>query len=193
MRRIIIAVSMALVIVGVALSAARYFSGLKNGGDATDRTPIAGSADLVNKKGLNELVLTRLSDSAVVKLDTLKGKVHLVTFWASWCEACMAEMPSIQALYARYHTQGFDVVAINVDDEPEKVAPRIIKKFNLEFNIYTDRDESVSEFFNVVAIPFNVVLDKNLKVAWSESGERDWMSNESQAEIQKLLSGAINN
>jgi len=54
--------------------------------------------------------------------DKLRGKVVLVDFWATWCRACVAEMPNIKNFYAELHERGFEVVGISLDDEPAIVA-----------------------------------------------------------------------
>jgi WD40 repeat protein len=54
--------------------------------------------------------------------DKFRGKVLFVDFWATWCRACVAEMPEIKSMYADLHERGFEVVAISLDDEPTIVA-----------------------------------------------------------------------
>jgi peroxiredoxin len=54
--------------------------------------------------------------------DKFRGKVVLVDFWATWCRACVAEMPNIKSIYADLHERGFEVVAISLDDEPTIVS-----------------------------------------------------------------------
>ena len=51
-----------------------------------------------------------------------RGKVVLVDFWATWCVPCLEEVPNIRANYEKYHDQGFEVIGVNVDDEPETAA-----------------------------------------------------------------------
>lgn len=50
-----------------------------------------------------------------------QGKVVLIDFWATWCQPCLAEIPNIQQNYDLYHDQGFEVVGINLDDDPAAV------------------------------------------------------------------------
>src|SRR5215218_5360987 len=71
---------------------------------------------------------------------SLGSKVYLVNFWATWCEACMVEMPSIVKLYEAYKGKGFDVIGINVDDNPEIVLPKALKQLGITFPVYIDRD-----------------------------------------------------
>lgn len=54
-------------------------------------------------------------DGEIVGFDYFEGKVTLVNFWATWCAPCRAEMPSLDALHAKYADQGFQVATINLD------------------------------------------------------------------------------
>lgn len=133
------------------------------------------------------LKIRNLTTQKEMALGQLAGKVVLINFWASWCSACMAEMPSIQKLHEKFKDKGFIVVGINVDEHPEKVVPSIVKKLGLTFENYTDIDGQVSAAYDVVAIPYSVVTGRKLNVVWSESGERDWASPNVVAEFQKLV------
>ena len=55
-----------------------------------------------------------------VSLASLKGNVVMVNFWATWCVPCRQEMPHLQALYERYNSLGFELLAVNV----EKTTPK---------------------------------------------------------------------
>lgn len=99
----------------------------------------------------------------------------------------MAEMPSIQKLYDTYKDKGLQIIAINVDDNPDRVVPAIVKKLSLTFPIYTDDKGDLSQFFEVMAIPYSVVADRKQKIVWADAGERDWASASVLEEIRKLL------
>ncbi|MBI3541894.1 MAG: TlpA family protein disulfide reductase [Deltaproteobacteria bacterium] len=146
-----------------------------------------GSAPESAKNLPIDLRFARFDSKETVSFKDFAGKVVLVNFWASWCEACMAEMPSIQKLYDQLKGEGFQVIAINVDDKPEKVVPQIVKGLHLTFPIYTEGDGELSKAFDVVAIPFSVVADRQQKIIMQEAGERDWSSEATVAEIRKLL------
>ena len=60
-------------------------------------------------------------DGRMVNLTTLSNQVVLVDFWGTWCPVCVQEMPELKKLYAQYHTKGFEIVGINVDDDPNLV------------------------------------------------------------------------
>lgn len=145
------------------------------------------TADLDLKVGgtIPDFTLNKFGDHASVQASTLSSKVVLVNFWASWCEACMVEMPSIVKLRESFKAKGFEVVSVNVDENPEKAVPPLTKKFKMEFPVYVDTDQKLSELFDIHAIPLTVIMDKNRKILFMDSGERDWDG----SDMIKMLDG----
>lgn len=137
---------------------------------------------------LPDHVLTRLA-GGTTPLSGLGAKVTLINFWASWCEACMVEMPSILKLREAYKAKGFEVAAINSDENPRAVVPPLVKKLGLTFPIFTDADGALAEKFDVHAIPFSVLIDRDRKVLMIETGERDWNATDVRAVVEKWTSG----
>ncbi len=178
MRKIIFGTLIAIIVVGAALLMERS---IRLNRPIT--RPDAGAEQALKADTKLRLFATK----EVVPLGKLKGKIFLVNFWASWCVACIAEMPGIAKLYDKFKTDGLEVVSVNVDEKPEKAIPAVVEKLHLNFQIYTDIDESLTRQFNVVAIPFSAVIDRNLRVIWAESGERDWASGKVVNEIKELL------
>jgi len=64
----------------------------------------------------------RLPDGQLLSSESLKGKVVLVNFWATWCPYCRKEMPALAAFWQQHRAEGFEVLAVSVDDPPEKIA-----------------------------------------------------------------------
>jgi len=56
------------------------------------------------------------ADGREVDLTTLRGKVVLIDFWATWCGPCIAELPTIKKVYAEYHAQGFEIIGITLEN-----------------------------------------------------------------------------
>jgi thiol-disulfide isomerase/thioredoxin len=118
----------------------------------------------------------------------LKGKVIMVNFWATWCEACMVEMPSIIQLRNHYKDKGFELVAVNVDENPEAVLPRTLKSFGMSFPVYTDQEGHVSGLFDVQAIPLTVIMNQNREILFIETGGHDWDGQDIRIQMDKWLS-----
>src|SRR5260370_36099384 len=64
-------------------------------------------------------------DGSKIRLSDLKGKVVMLNFWATWCAPCISEMPLFVRMYEKYRAQGFEILAVSVDDKVDryKVAP----------------------------------------------------------------------
>ena len=116
-------------------------------------------------------------------------KPIVVDFWATWCEACMVEMPSILKLRQEFKPKGFDLVAVNVDENPNAVLPKTLKKLGIDFPVFIDEENKLGDLFQIQAIPLTVIIDKDRKVLYIEGGEKDWYSKEVRELMQGWLGG----
>jgi len=101
-----------------------------------------------------------------VSLNSLKGKVVLVDFWASWCGPCRAENPAVVAAYQKYKDKGFDVLGVSLDQNKDKWL-QAIQKDGLTWTHVSDLkgwQNEAAKKYSVTSIPFNVLIDKDGKV-----------------------------
>lgn len=122
-------------------------------------------------------------------LSQYSGKVVLVSFWATWCTPCMAEMPQLQKLYEKYASQGFVVLSISTDDarSTSQVKP-LVKAKGLTCPVLLDKETTVVSMYNPAkTLPFAVLLDRNGQIAKVHSGYNTGDEVTLEAEIQTLL------
>ena len=148
--------------------------------------PAAESTNSDRDRQLADLDLTQL-DKKSIKISDLSGRVFLINFWATWCEACIEEMPSIVHLRESYKDKGFEVLSINVDENPDVVVPKIAKQLGMNFPIFVDPNGRISEMFDVHAIPLTVIIRKKGEVLEVLNGGRDWNSLEVRAKLERWL------
>ena len=100
-------------------------------------------------------------------LSSLKGKIVLVDFWASWCGPCRAENPNVVEAYNKYVGKGFDIYSVSLDRELEKWKAAIEKDHLVWKNHVSDLkywQSPVVKLYNFESIPTNVLIDKQGKI-----------------------------
>ena len=96
-------------------------------------------------------------------LRSLRGKVVLVNFWATWCPPCRKELPDLEALYERFGSRGLVVLAIS-DEDSAKVAP-FVAEHKLTYPVLLDPGRKVNEAFQIDGIPKSFVYDRQGNLA----------------------------
>jgi thiol-disulfide isomerase/thioredoxin len=99
-----------------------------------------------------------------LSLSSLKGKVVLIDFWASWCRPCRAANPEIVALYTKYKTKKFTVLSVSLDSDLESWKKAIASDGLIWPNHVSDLkqwDTPMTQLYNFNSIPHTVLVDKN--------------------------------
>lgn len=125
-------------------------------------------------------------DGAPLSLWQLRGKVVLVNFWATWCEPCVAEMPSLQRLRDQLAASGFEVIAVNYQEGPARISA-FVQNMNLTLPIVRDTDGSVARSYGARIFPASFLVDRAGHIRYSISGGADWTSPPLVSTIRTLL------
>jgi peroxiredoxin len=127
-------------------------------------------------------------DGKEINLEDYRGKVVLLNFWATWCEPCLEEMPSMQKTYNKFKNKGFVVLAVSIDRKSrEKDVRTFAKNLNLSFPILLDSDHNVlNKYFNNT-LPTSYLINFKGKLKGFISGARDWENDDASALINNLL------
>lgn len=100
-------------------------------------------------------------DGTPVSLSEYRGKVVFLTFWASWCVACIEEMPELRRLYDEYHDQGFEVIGINATDNAAVVAAIAQQKRIPYMLLVAAGSPELGEKYTVLGLPLNLLIDRS--------------------------------
>ena len=96
-----------------------------------------------------------------LKLSSLRGKVVLIDFWASWCRPCRNENPNVVAAYKKYNNKGFEVLSISLDKDQNEWQNAIREDGLIWNNHHWDDEGKIANLFGVKSIPHTLLLDKN--------------------------------
>lgn len=101
--------------------------------------------------------------------DSLKGKVIIVDFWASWCGPCAESFPVLDELQKKYQDQGLVIVAVSVDDKADKMTT-FLKKHPVSFIIVRDAGQKLVTSAAPETMPTSFIIDRAGKVRFIHNG-----------------------
>lgn len=154
----------ALVVLGIAASA--YFS-------------LSGTASAP------DVNFTSL-EGETVSMQSLRGKVVVVNFWATSCTTCIKEMPAMVQTYNKYREKGLEFVAVAMSYDPPNYVLNYAKTRNLPFKVALDTQGNIAKSFDDVKLtPTTYVVDRNGKIIKRYVGEPDF------AAMHQLLEKAL--
>ena len=121
-------------------------------------------------------------------LSSLRGKVVLVNFWATWCPPCRAEIPSMETMYKNYSQQGgLELLAINVEPEGPGIIDEFSKNYPHSFPVIFDLDARVQNKYGVYKFPETFVINKKGIIVERVIGGIDWAAPDVLSYLNKLM------
>ncbi len=123
-----------------------------------------------------------------VNLDSFKGKVVVLNFWATWCPPCIAEMPALDRLQSELGGADFAVVAVSTDREGIKKSAPFYRRAGIKnLALYNDTRGNLLGAFNGKSLPITVLIDRDGNVVGRMEGAAQWDSAEAKALIAHYL------
>jgi peroxiredoxin len=120
------------------------------------------------------------------RLADYRGRAVLVNFWATWCEPCREEMPSMERLRGALQGKPFVVLAVNVGEGP-RAARAFGEKMGLGFPLLLDPDGKTTRAWNARVLPASFVVGPDGRIRYSYFGAIDWASDDVRRAIENLL------
>ena len=123
-----------------------------------------------------------------VSLAAQKGKVVLVNIWATWCQPCRVEMPSIEALHRALGPRGLKVVAVSIDDPgQERKIAEFARQYGLTFELLHDPAGAIQRTYQTTGVPETFVIGRDGTIRKKEIGAANWNSPSRRAVVEALL------
>lgn len=129
----------------------------------------AGPARPAGADGGSAPAFTLPGPTGTVSLDSLRGRVVYVDFWASWCDPCRRSFPWLNTLRERYADRGLTIVAINLDKE-RSAADAFLERFPASFLVAFDPAGKTAEAYRVSAMPSSFLIGPTGTLLSSHAG-----------------------
>ena len=194
-RASLVRTSIAVVLLGAVLWVLPVRRPGEGGGHHADTTR---SPDAFEKAGIAELkegqpgpafTLATLEGGRAALAD-YRDKLVVLNFWATWCQPCTLEMPTLEALWRGYRNRGLVVIGVSVDrGAPKMLLEPYARNLKLTFPILLDPDSKTSDRWRVTALPATFIVRPGGEVAGMAIGAREWDSDAMRSLLDQLLAG----
>lgn len=129
-------------------------------------------------------------DARPVSISSLRGKVVLVNFWASWCAECRPEMPVLDRLHRELASKGLVVLGINAREDASAVR-RYADEMALKFPLVLDATGTINKSYGVIGIPTTFLVARDGRAVAFGIGPRDWGGADARALLKALLAEPV--
>jgi len=169
--------AIALILVGVVAAGLVFLVGQQGG----QRPKIVREGDAAPDFRLDAL------DGRSVSLSELRGNVVLVHFWATWCPPCVEEIPSLDRLSRSLPGEGFQVLAVSVDEGGAPAVKSFLERKGLTLPVLLNPDRSVAAGYGTFKFPETYLVDRNGIVRYKIIGAANWDNPAAVKVIKELL------
>ncbi|HET8706721.1 MAG TPA: TlpA disulfide reductase family protein, partial [Pseudomonadales bacterium] len=152
-----------------------------------------GLASLVQQAYADPALNTRAPDFTLksttggnMRLSEQRGQIILLNFWATWCGPCRQELPEFEKLKQKYAKYGFEVWAVNVDNDSNE-ALKFIKPLGITYPVLFDSGLNISQQYKVETMPSTFLLDRDGRVRFIHHGFQPSYVEKYDAEIHQLV------
>ncbi|MEP6790785.1 MAG: TlpA disulfide reductase family protein [Ramlibacter sp.] len=125
-------------------------------------------------------------DGSSWSLEAMRGRAVLVNFWASWCEPCRAEMPTLKILADLYDSERLAVVALNFKESSTTVR-RYVQSTGMALPVLLDPAGEIAQRWSARVFPTTIGIAPDGRPRWRVRGEMDWTSAEAGRLVESLL------
>lgn len=125
-------------------------------------------------------------DGRAIESSSLRGKVTLIDFWATWCKPCIANSPELSRLHRDWSARGFQVLGISIDEGGARKVRTFLAKHAVDYPVAVDSEKSPAwERFRVKAVPAAYLLDADGNIV------RQWLGRVDPAEVERAIGELI--
>jgi cytochrome c biogenesis protein CcmG, thiol:disulfide interchange protein DsbE len=114
------------------------------------------------------------------------GKLLILNFWATWCEPCVQEVPSLDQLQRQLGPKGLVVLGVSEDKDPQAYK-EFLARFRVTYMTARDPAVSIKPKYGTIQIPESYLIDSNGRVVEKIVGEANWSSPQMVEHVQSLL------
>jgi cytochrome c biogenesis protein CcmG, thiol:disulfide interchange protein DsbE len=108
-----------------------------------------------------------------VTLSEFRGKVVVLNFWATWCQPCVQEMPSLVSMQRKMKDKGITVVAVSLDED-EEAYRRFLVNYRIDFLTVRDPKQQSNNLYGTIKFPETYIIDRNGIMQRKFIGAVDW-------------------
>src|SRR5437016_11323836 len=128
-----------------------------------------------------------LATGRAATLADYRGRVVLLNLWATWCEPCRVEMPSLERLSRKLGGSGFTVVAVSIDEDGDSVVAAFARGPRLTFDMLHDQSGAMQQTYHAPRVPAGGMLSPQVGLIQEVIGASEWDGPVNETLVRRLL------